>query len=92
VKQETNSEIRMLSCASEIEKKVDSGYSGSRFFENEIATKWLSTVDAAHFLCVSENAIRIMVHRGQIESYKFGRRLRFKLTDCQKLILKKGAA
>lgn len=63
---------------------------GSLFFENEINCEWLSTKDAARLLGLSENAIRIMVHRGQIQVYKLGRRLRFKRGDCQSLIIKKG--
>lgn len=62
-----------------------------RFFENRIEREWLSTEEAAHFLSVSENAIRIMVYRGQIQSYKFGRRLRFSVRDCRALFEKKGA-
>lgn len=54
--------------------------------ENE----WLTTEQAAHLLSISSNALRIMVHRGQIEAHKFGRRLRFKMTDCLALIKKKG--
>jgi len=64
--------------------------SGSLFFENEIKCEWLSTKDVARFLSLTENAIRIMVHRGQIRSYKLGRRLRFKREDCQSLIQRKG--
>ena len=60
------------------------------FFEKQIGCEWLSTEDAAKYLSISENALRIMVHRGQIISYKFGRRLRFKLSDCRKLFLQKG--
>ena len=60
-------------------------------FENRIKLEWLTTKEAAHFLKVSENALRIMVHRGQIEVYKFGRRLRFKFSDCASLFEKKGA-
>ncbi len=60
-------------------------------FENQIAREWLTTKEAAHFLGVSENALRIMVCRGQVEVYKFGRRLRFRFCDCQALIQKKGA-
>ena len=33
---------------------------GSLIFEN---SKWLSTKKAAEVLCLSENALRIMVHR-----------------------------
>jgi excisionase family DNA binding protein len=68
----------------------NNGVYGHSFFQNEIESKWLSTLEAADFLRVSENALRIMVHRGQVQSYKFGRRLRFRLADCQALILKKG--
>lgn len=60
-------------------------------FENRIEREWLNTKEAAHYLCVSENALRIMVHRGQIPVFKFGRRLRFKLEDCRSLVLQKGA-
>lgn len=62
-----------------------------KFFENRIEREWLSTEEAACFLSVSSNAIRIMVYRGQVPAYKFGRRLRFKVKDCRALFLKKGA-
>lgn len=60
-------------------------------FENQIEHEWLTTTEAAHFLGISENALRIMVHRGQVQVHKFGRRLRFRLRDCQALIQRKGA-
>lgn len=60
-------------------------------FENQVEREWLTTKEAAYFLGVSENALRIMVHRDQISVYKFGRRLRFRYRDCQALFLKKGA-
>ena len=65
--------------------------SGSLLFLNRIEREWLSTKEAAQFLSISENAVRIMVHRGQIQAYKVGRRLRFKLKDCQALFVRKGA-
>ncbi|MCM0604692.1 MAG: helix-turn-helix domain-containing protein [Xanthomonadaceae bacterium] len=68
----------------------DVGCSGSLFFENEIKCEWVSTKEAARFLSLSENAIRIMIHYVQICAYKLGRRLRFKREDCQSLIQKKG--
>ncbi len=64
---------------------------GSSLLENRIDREWLSTEEAAHFLSISENALRIMVYRDQIPVYKFGRRLRFRLQDCQALFSKKGA-
>ena len=62
-----------------------------RIFENLVEREWLSTEEAAHFLSLTPNALRIMVHRGQIQVFKLGRRLRFRLKDCQALFLKKGA-
>lgn len=62
-----------------------------KFFDNKIACEWLSTEEAAHFLSVSANALRIMVYRGQVPVYKFGRRLRFRVEDCQALFKMKGA-
>lgn len=63
--------------------------SESQIFDNRIECEWLSTQQAARYLSISENALRIMVHRGQIEAFKIGRRLRFKFSDCQKLFSKK---
>ena len=57
-------------------------------FEN---LNFLSTKEAASVLGLSENALRIMVYRGQIPVYKFGRRLRFRKTDCLALFQRKGA-
>lgn len=63
--------------------------SESQIFENRIECEWLSTQQAARYLSISENALRIMVHRGHVEAFKIGRRLRFKFSDCQKLFSKK---
>lgn len=59
--------------------------------ENRIEREWLTTKEAAQFLGVTENALRIMVYRGQVSVYKFGRRLRFRFKDCESLFVKKGA-
>lgn len=72
-------------------KKLDSKNHPNSIFLNQIMSDWLSTEEAACFLSLTPNALRIMVHRGQIPVYKFGRRLRFKLEDCQRLFQKKGA-
>ena len=61
------------------------------FFHNRIAYEWLSTKEAAHVLSITENALRIMVCRGQIPVFRFGSRLRFRLKDCQALFKTKGA-
>ncbi len=60
-----------------------------QIFENKIERKWLTSKEVAHYLSISENALRIMVYRNQIVAYKFGRRLRFQLNDCKTLIAKK---
>lgn len=76
-------------CRSGDENAVVSGSRDVMFFENRIAREWLSTEVAAYFLSVSPNALRIMVHRGQVHAYKFGRRLRFSLQDCKLLFSRK---
>lgn len=63
---------------------------GSGIFENRAQREWLSTEEAALFLSISANALRIMVHRDQITAFKLGRRLRFRVQDCRQLFLKKG--
>lgn len=68
-----------------LDKTIPSGHDVTLFSENRIIREWLSTEEAAFFLSISANALRIMVHRGQIRAYKIGRRLRFKLQDCQAL-------
>lgn len=63
---------------------------GDEFFENlAVSTVWLSTLDAAKFLGISPNALRILVCRRQVKSYKLGRRLKFLKADLERL-LKKG--
>lgn len=62
-----------------------------RLFDNQNSKEWLTTNEAAKFLGVSPSALRIMVHRDQVPVYKFGRRLRFRLRDCQALFIRKGA-
>lgn len=61
-----------------------------KFFENLENCRWLSCKDVAYLFSISENAIRIMVYRNQIRAYKFGRRLRFKYSDCVSLLQSKG--
>lgn len=63
----------------------------SQLFEKRIQCEWLSTQEAARYFSVSTNALRIMVHRGQVKSYKLGRRLRFRVDDCRALFKSKGA-
>lgn len=60
-----------------------------KFFENLENCRWLSCKDVSYLFSISENAVRIMVCRNQIKAHKFGRRLRFKYSDCIALI--KGA-
>lgn len=43
--------------------------------------KWFDTDEAADFLRITPNALRILVHRAKVKSYKLGRRLRFKQCD-----------
>ncbi len=59
------------------------------FFENRVELEWLSTKQASDFLSITANALRIMVCRHQVKSYKFGRRLRFLKSDLLSLLKSK---
>ena len=57
---------------------------GERFFDNrmqEYADRLLSTNEAARYLGLTPNALRIRVHRGSIPAYRLGSRLRFRKRD-----------
>ena len=51
--------------------------------ENE---RWLTTDEAAYYLNISSNALRILVHRARVKAYKLGSRLRFKKSDLFKVL------
>lgn len=71
---------------------VKNDIDSKKFFENLDECKWLSSKDVASLFSISENALRIMVYRNQIKVFKFGRRLRFKYSDCLALIREIGAS
>jgi excisionase family DNA binding protein len=53
------------------------------FFDNLV---WLTTEEAASYLRKTANALRVMVHRGQIRARKFRRRLYFKKMELDELL------
>ncbi|WP_413578779.1 helix-turn-helix domain-containing protein [Bdellovibrio sp. HCB290] len=55
-------------------------------FQNKIVCEWLSSSQAAIYLGITENALRIMVCRGQVRAHKMGRRLRFSVDDLRALL------
>jgi len=57
--------------------------SDALLFDNRISCKWFGTNEAAAYLGLTPNALRIMVHRGKIKAYKLGARLRFKIGDLR---------
>lgn len=71
--------------------KTDEVLTDTKFFEKRIAVEWLSTRQAAQFLSISPNALRILVHRGRVKAFKFGNRLRFRMVDLNYLLLQKEA-
>lgn len=62
----------------------------SELFQNRIVCEWLSSTQAANFLGISENALRIMVCRRKVKFHKVGRRLRFHINDLESLFIPKG--
>ncbi len=64
---------------------------GSSFFENRIGKeRWLSTKEAADYLGISPNALRIWVCRGRIRAFKLGSRLKFRVRDLDYFLQPKG--
>jgi excisionase family DNA binding protein len=48
--------------------------------------KWFDTDEAANYLRITPNALRILVHRARVKSYKLGNRLRFKQCDLASVL------
>lgn len=67
-----------------------SGACAPTFFENRIVCEWLSTKEAATYLGITPNALRILVCRGKVRSYKLGCRLKFRFKDLRNLLSLKG--
>ena len=57
-------------------------------FESKVGDQenWFSTKEAAIYLGLSSNALRLLVHRGKVRAYKLGARLKFKEKDLQATI------
>ena len=65
-------------------------FSPDLLFQNRIVCEWLPTEEAAKYLGITANALRILVCRGKVKTYKFGRRLRFKIVDLRSLLKLEG--
>lgn len=58
--------------------------SAPTFFGNLV---WLSSKDAAEYLRKTVGALRVMVCRGQIRAYKWRRRLFFKRSELDSMLV-----
>lgn len=58
------------------------------FFENRSVGEWLTCSEAADFLRITPNALRILVSRDRVKAYRIGRRLRFNTVDLRRLLFK----
>ena len=56
----------------------------TKLFNNRI--KWMTVKDTAKYLGRTENAIRHLIHRGTLTSYKLGRRTYLRLSEIDTLI------
>lgn len=61
-----------------------------QIFEIQKVGEWLTSNEAARFLGISPNALRIMVCRGNVKFWKLNGRLRFR-NDELVCLLQKGA-
>ena len=41
----------------------------------------ITTIEASKLLAITPNALRIQVHRGKVQAYKLGNKLRFRKKD-----------
>ncbi|MCY4644254.1 MAG: helix-turn-helix domain-containing protein [Bacteriovoracales bacterium] len=51
--------------------------------------EYLTTKEAAWYLRITPNAVRIMAHRKKLKAHKLGNRLRFKRSDLKSLMQEK---
>jgi excisionase family DNA binding protein len=58
----------------------------TEIFENRIDSEWLTTVEAASYLRITPNALRVKVCRKLVRAFRIGRQLRFRLRDLRSLI------
>lgn len=70
-----------------------SDYTAKKLEPRSLTIEWLTTKQAAEYLCLSKGAFLNMVSNGQIPFYKLGRRNRYRLLDLRELLLtqKRGA-
>ena len=67
------------------ENEVES--EGSKFFENQVEIRWLTTKEAASFLRISTKSLLNLTSNGRVRYYKFGRSNRFLLSELHLLLL-----
>jgi len=65
------------------------GDANELLFDNGSFHGWIATAQAAAYLKISPNALRIMVHRGKVKTHKLGSRLRFQVQDLRSCLSKK---
>ncbi len=71
---------------STLKSTISSQKNESLFFDNLKQNSWLNTREASAYLSLSPNALRIMVHRGLVKSYRLSNRLRFKMSDLDRVL------
>lgn len=52
-----------------------------------LTSEWLTTVEAASYLGISEGSLRNMTSNGKVPYHKLGRRNRYRLADLRELLL-----
>ncbi|MFA6236272.1 MAG: helix-turn-helix domain-containing protein [Bacteriovorax sp.] len=62
-------------------------FKNTKLIEKEDETEnWLNTDEAAAYLSITPNALRILVHRARVKYYKLGRRLKFRRSDLIQIL------
>ena len=67
-------------------KKMSKTGTVTEFFENLVESDaWLTAFEAAHYLRMSVNALRIATCRGRVPFYKVGRSVRYRKSELHEL-------
>jgi excisionase family DNA binding protein len=74
----------MIKTDNESVKDSNKSHNQTTLFQNRI--KWMTVKDTAKYLGRTENAIRLLIYRGILTSYKLGRRTYLRISEIDEQI------
>jgi excisionase family DNA binding protein len=80
-----NSQLDAISPFDSLPPESEETKSKATLFDNE--EEWLTTSQAASYLCINERTLHNLTSRGEIPYYKFGRRNRYLKSELRNLLM-----